>query len=404
MKDAMISFTVSAKDKSARVGKIITPHGPIETPAFVHVGTQATVRAVSSRELNKLGSRVIITNAYHLHLQPGEDLVAEMGGLHSFMGWEGPLMTDSGGFQIFSLGAAREHGVGKVASVFPGERDRGGHFASKKKKPLVRIDEEGVEFTSYLDGAIHCFTPEGVVDMGRKFGSDIILPLDECTSPLHDYPYTRAAMERTHRWALRALEKLHSTPGNGQGLLGIIQGGAYRDLREESAGFIANQSFDGFAIGGSLGKSKEDMCHVLDWTTPFLPEDKPRHLLGIGEIYDIFQVVKRGIDLMDCVLPTRLARTGTLFAKDTEGFRMHILNARFRDDPRPIEEGCGCPTCCNHSRAYLRHLFTAKEPLAEHLAAIHNLHFIESLMKQIRSAIKEGELEGLAAEWNIHKG
>ena len=398
----MISFTVSAKDKNARVGKLITHHGPIETPAFVHVGTQATVRAVSSRELDNLGTRVVITNAYHLHLQPGEDLIEAMGGLHRFMGWSGPLMTDSGGFQIFSLGAAREHGVGKVASIFPGDRDRGGHFASKKKS-LARIDEDGVEFTSYLDGTIHFFTPESVIDAGRKFGSDIILPLDECTSPLHDSPYTKRAMERTHRWALRALEKFHSTPGNGQGLFGIIQGGAYQDLREKSAGFIANQDFDGFAVGGSLGKSGEDMCRVLHWTIPFLPDNKPRHLLGIGEIHDIFQAVKRGIDLMDCVLPTRLARTGTLFTKERERFRMHILNARFRDDPRPIEEGCTCPTCSNHSRAYLRHLYSAKEPLGEHLGAIHNLHFIESLMRQIRLAIKNGGLEGLAAHWNIHE-
>ena len=279
----MFSFELVAKDDKARAGILVTPHGPIETPSFVAVGTQATVKALSQEELRKIGTQVIITNAYHLHLQPGENLIEKMGGLHEFMSWNGPLMTDSGGFQIFSLGAGKEHGVGKIAPIFPDEMDRGGHLSSKKGTSLVRVDEEGVEFTSYLDGSRHRFTPEQVMDIERRLGADIILPLDECTSPLHDYAYTKAAMERTHRWALRALEEFGRFERN-QALLGIVQGGAYRDLREESALFIGAQEFHGYAIGGSLGRSKKEMCQVLEWTIPLLPQDKLRHLLGIGEV------------------------------------------------------------------------------------------------------------------------
>ena len=395
----MFSFDLLAKEGEARAGKIVTPHGTIETPSFVAVGTQATVKALSTEDLHKIGNQVIITNTYHLHLQPGEDLIESVGGLHRFMSWQGPLMTDSGGFQIFSLGAGKEHGVGKIASIFPEEADRGGHLSKKDTRPLVRVNEDGVEFISHLDGSPHRFTPERVIEIERKLGADIILVLDECTSPLHDYHYTKAAMERTHRWAVRALAEFQRTSIKSQALLGIIQGGAYRDLRQQSAGLIADKGFDGYAIGGSLGKSKEEMHLVLEWTIPFLPQDKPRHLLGIGEIDDIFEVVKRGIDLFDCAAPTRMARTGTLFVKKAQRFRIHILNARFRDDPRPIDEGCNCYTCCNYSRAYLRHLFVAKELSAIRLASIHNLYFLESLMRRIRAAIKEKRLAELRKEW-----
>ena len=395
----MFSFEVLTKEGDARAGTLVTPHGSIETPSFVAVGTQGTVKALSVEDLRNIGTQIIITNAFHLHLQPGEDLIEKMGGLHQFMGWQWPLMTDSGGFQIFSLGASKEHGVGKIAPIFPEEEDIGRHLSSKKGKPLVRIDEDGVEFISYLDGSLHRFTPERVIEIERKLGADIILALDECTSPLHDYHYTREAMERTHRWAVRALEEFQRTSDKSQALFGIVQGGAYQDLREKSASFIAAQNFDGYAIGGSLGRSKAEMYQVLEWTTPLLPQDKPRHLLGIGEVGDIVEVVKRGIDVFDCVLPTRIARTGTLFAKKAERFRINILNAQFKDDPRPIEEGCNCYTCCNYSRGYLRHLFMAKELLAIRLATIHNLYFLESLMRQIRTAIKEGKLSDLTREW-----
>jgi queuine tRNA-ribosyltransferase/7-cyano-7-deazaguanine tRNA-ribosyltransferase len=399
MRPSMFAFKLLGKEDRARAAEWVTPHGSIQTPAFVAVGTQGTVKSLSEKDLREIGNRVIIANAYHLHLQPGEDLIAGMGGLHRFMGWQGPLITDSGGFQIFSLGAGKEHGVGKMAPIFPEQKDRGGHLSSKTGKPLVKVHEDGVEFTSYLDGSLHRFTPEGVIEIQRKLGADMIMVLDECTSPLHDYHYTKAAMERTHRWALRALEAFQRMSNNSQALLGIIQGGAYQDLRQESATFIAAQDFDGHAIGGSLGSSKEEMHQVLDWTLPLLPPDKPRHLLGIGEVGDIFEVVKRGIDLFDCVAPTRMARTGTLLVKSSKRFRINILNKQFKNDARPIAEGCHCYTCCHHSRAYLRHLFLAREVLAIRLATIHNLYFLESLMGQIRTAIRERRFAELEKVW-----
>jgi len=289
--------------------------------------------------------------------------------------------------------------VGKIAPIFPEEKDRGGHLSSKTGKPLVRVDEDGVEFVSYLDGSRHRFTPERVMEIGRKLGADIILVLDECTSPLHDYHYTRAAMERTHRWAVRALEAFGRTSDKRQWLFGVVQGGAYRDLREKSSAFVAGHDFDGYAIGGSLGRSKEEMHRVLECTIPLLSQDKPRHLLGIGQVEDIFEVVRRGIDLFDCVAPTRMARTGTLFAKKAERLRIHILNAQFKDDSRPIEQRCSCYTCRNYSRAYLRHLFVAKELSAIRLATIHNLYFLESLMREIRAAIRERRLAALRRQW-----
>ena len=391
----MFSFECIGKEEEARVGKIITSHGTIFTPAFICVGTQATVKAMSIEDLHHIGSQVIIANTYHLHLQPGEDLIEQAGGLHAFMGWQGPLMTDSGGFQIFSLGAAREHTTGKLGPIFPEEEDRGGHFTGKKRKRLVHMDDEAAYFISYLDGSTHKFTPEGVIRMQRKLGADIILPLDECTSPLHDYEYTKKAMERTHAWAIRAQTEFHSISHNNQSILGIVQGGAYKDLREKSALFNTSQSFDGYAIGGSLGGSKNDMYNILKWTVPFLPQNKPRHLLGIGGIEDIFEAVKRGVDLMDCISPTQLARTGTLLVNEGPRSRIHILNARYKDDLNPIEPKCRCTACSNYTRAYIRHLFASKEPLGVHLATIHNLSFIESLMGRIREAIKDGCFENL---------
>ena len=397
----MFSFEIQATDGEARTGKLVTPHGVIETPSFVAVGTQGIVRAVCAEDLEARGVQAIIANAYHLHLQPGEELIDEMGGLHHFMGWEGPLMTDSGGFQIFSLGAAKEHGVGKIASIFPEVSDRGGHFNSKKKDRLVEIDEDGATFISYLDGSRHRFTPEGVVALQNKLGADIMLILDECTSPLHDYAYTRRAMERTHRWARKALDAHQRHSEKAQALFGIVQGGAYQDLRETSALFMAQQDFDGYAVGGSLGKSKDDMHRVLEWTVPLLPHGRPRHLLGIGKMEDIFEVVMRGIDLFDCIAPTRMAETGTVFSREADRYAMHLLNARYREDSSPIEAGCGCVACRRYSRAFLRHLFAAGEPSAIRLAAVHNFCFLESMMKEIRQAIKEGRIEALKKEWSV---
>ncbi len=404
------SFQTLSEDTytRARCGILKTPHGEIQTPSFVAVGTQATVKAVGPDDLKKIGIQVLIANTYHLHLRPGEDVIAQLGGLHRFMGWDGSIMTDSGGFQAFSLGAAIEHGVGKIASIFPDEveaAERGGHLRKARHgQSLVKITEEGIEFRSHLDGSPQKFTPENTIEIQRKLGADMVFVLDECTSPLHDYEYTKRAMERTHRWALRALEHFRKISDGRQVLFGIVQGGAYRDLREQSAQFIAQLEFDGIGIGGSVGRSKDDLYKVLDWTIPLLSEEKPRHLLGIGEIEDIFHVVARGIDLFDCVAPTRMARNGALWVRDAKDFRINITNAAYKTDPRPIAEDCACYTCQNFSRAYLHHLFIAKEILAMRLATIHNLHFLESLMRAMRKAIQEHALLELAVDWGVSLG
>lgn len=370
---------------------LYTPHGVIETPAFVPVATRAAVQVLSSAELKRIGAQVLITNAYHLHLQPGEEAIRSLGGLHEFMGWPGPLMIDSGGFQVFSLGAGRTQGVGKVGTGMAG-KEKKSLPGGTAKSPLVRVDEEGAEFISYLDGSRHRFTPETVVGNALDLGADLIMVLDECTSPLDSRDQTRKSLERTHRWALRSLEAYRRRAAKGQALFGIVQGGDYEDLRRESARFIGGLDFDGVAIGGSLGLSQARIGQVLEWTVPGLPEDKPRHLLGIGWVEDVLTAVHRGIDLMDCVAPTRLARTGTFLHKKEKRFRLRIRNREYRLDPRPVEEDCPCPTCRSHSRAFLRHLFLAGEPLGFHLASVHNLFFMETLMKAIRTAIREGRL------------
>lgn len=403
------AFETLHQTGAARLGRLHTPHGVVETPAFVAVGTQATVKSLTPDDLREVGTQIIFANTYHLYLRPGADIVAEMGGLHRFMRWDGPIMTDSGGFQVFSLGASIEQGVGKVASIFP---DEDPNAPRPKRKPtagqsLVKITEEGVHFRSHLDGSRHFFTPELSIQIQRKLGADIILAFDECTSPLHDEAYTRRAMERTHRWALRSLEAFRTSQplhGYPQALYGIVQGGAYHDLRVESARFIAEQPFDGIAIGGSLGRTKDDMRAVLDWTIPLLPDDKPRHLLGIGEIPDIFDAVARGVDTFDCVAPTRMARNAGILARTLDGkrlpkFRMNLRNARFKRDPRPLVEDCTCYTCRTYSRAYLHHLFRANELLAYRLATIHNLHYLNDLMRHIRAAIQQGTLDELRHHW-----
>ena len=373
----------------ARVGVLHTPHGEVRTPAFVAVATRGTVKALSADDVRALGIQILIGNTYHLTLRPGAETVGALGGLHGFSGWDGPWMTDSGGFQVFSLGAGKEHGVGKIASIFPGEAP------PKPTGPsLVKLTEEGARFRSVVDGAWVFFSPEEVIRAQRLLGADVILPLDECTSPFHDRAYTEAAMERTHRWAERALKAFRDTQGLGpnpdQVLFGIVQGGAYEDLRRRSAREIAGMNFPGFAIGGSLGRSKEDMFRVIEWTVEELPKEKPRHLLGIGTVEDIVEAVKRGIDTFDCAAPTRMARNGTLLSAREEGFRLNIKSARFRRDDRPIEEGCDCPTCRRYSRAFLHHLFRCGELSYFRLATLHNLRFMVRLMCAIRARIASG--------------
>ncbi|HEY8598434.1 MAG TPA: tRNA guanosine(34) transglycosylase Tgt [Thermomicrobiales bacterium] len=380
-----LSFAIEARIPNAggRAGTLTLPHGTVETPAFMVVGTQATIKSLTPEEVRGLGTQMILGNAYHLYLRPGAALVAEFGGLHKFMGWDGPILTDSGGFQVFSLGFALEHGVGKIAKIFPGEGSQAPKRAQRPK--LTRIDDDGVTFTSHLDGSTHRFTPEVSIGIQQQLGADVIVAFDECTSPLHDHPYTARALDRTHRWADRCLAAW--TRRDDQALFGIVQGGAYRDLRLQSAEFFASRPFPGYCIGGSLGKDKDDMRAILDWTLPILPEERPRHLLGIGEPEDFFSAIERGIDLFDCVAPTRLARHGALYTADG---RLQIKAARYTHDQGPIEEGCGCYTCQRFSRGYLRHLFHAGETLALRLASLHNLYFIVNLVRAIRASILDG--------------
>jgi len=399
----MFTVTHAEKETRARVGRIDTAHGPVETPAFVGVATRATIKGVEPDAIAAIGLQILIANTYHLHLRPGEETIAALGGIHRFSGWSGPTMTDSGGFQVFSLGAGKEHGVGKIASIFPDETAT----PAKRRRgtSLVRLSEAGARFRSIVDGSPRIFTPESVVQIERAIGADIILPLDECTSPLHDEAYTKRAMDRTHRWARRALAAhrlLHDDargPNPRQVLFGIVQGGAFRTLREESARTIAGMGFPGFAIGGSLGRSKSEMHAVLDWTIPHLPDDRPRHLLGIGEVDDLFAAVARGVDTFDCAAPTRLARNGTVFVRGEPRHRINLRNALFKTDDDPIDPACDCPTCQAHSRAYLRHLCRTGEVSFYRLATLHNLRFLVRLMREIRSAITDDRLGALRSSW-----
>ncbi len=372
-----------AKNSRARLGLIETKNGVIHTPAFVPVATQATVKGLTVEQLNEIGPESVLCNTYHLYLRPGDKTVRKMGGLHQFMNWQKPIWTDSGGFQAFSLGAAISHKVSKIANIFPDEGPRE-HVSEKAVPPaenFVKITEEGVRFRSHLDGSFHLLTPERSMEIQKNLGADLIFAFDECTSPLHDYAYTKKSMERTHRWAKRSLD---SYDRKNQALFGIVQGGAYKDLRLQSAKFIGSIDFDGFGIGGSLGKSKKDMYKVLDWTASCLPEEKPKHLLGIGSEEDIWEAVKRGVDTFDCVAPTRIARNGSALLTKTS---LNLKSGRYLQDKNPIDKKCGCYTCENYTRAYLSHLFKSHEMLGPILTTIHNLSFMERLMKKIRERI-----------------
>ncbi|MCL1804390.1 MAG: tRNA guanosine(34) transglycosylase Tgt [Clostridiales bacterium] len=358
-----VKWTCIKKDTNsmARRGRLDTPHGAVETPAFMPVGTQATVKAMTPEQLAATGAEMILSNTYHLYLRPGADLVAAHGGLHGFMKWNGPILTDSGGFQVFSLGDLR------------------------------RIREEGVEFRSHIDGSSHLFTPESVMDIEEKLGADVAMAFDECIPYPTTYEYAREATARSSRWAARCKASHHR---EGQSLFGIIQGGTYKELRTSSAVELVEMDFPGYGIGGlSVGEEKPLMYEILEHTTPLLPQDKPRYLMGVGSPDCLVEGVLRGIDMFDCVLPTRIARNGTLF---TSRGRLVIRNARYKSDMRPPDEFCGCYACRNFSRAYIRHLFIAGEILGATLATIHNLHYLLSLMAKLRLAIEEDRLQETA--------
>jgi len=369
----------------------------VETPFFCVVGTAGTVKGVTPAELRQLGAEVLLANTYHLFLRPGADVVRQLGGLHRFMNWSGPIVTDSGGYQVFSLGWGLEHGVGKQIGMFPGaapdQIDQARRTRGQAPR-LVRLDDDGATFTSHIDGSRQRLTPELSMRVQEELGADIVLAFDEPTSPLHDADYTAEAMERTHAWARRCLA---ARTRRNQALYGIVQGGAFESLRRASAAFIGGLPFEGVAIGGSLGQSKAEMFQVIEWSVEQVPQAWPRHLLGIGEPEDLFACVERGIDQFDCVAPTRLARHGQLY---TSSGRLLITRPEFREDAAPIEEGCGCYTCSNgFSRGYLRHLFVANELLAYTLGSLHNLYFILRLMGRIREAVRLDALGDLRDEF-----
>ena len=386
----------------ARAGRIITPHGAIETPAFVPVATGATVKGVRPETVRAVGTQVIFANTFHLHLSPGESVIKAAGGLHKFMNWPGSIMTDSGGFQIFSLGAAYGQGVSKIT------KDQGWSNDQKfnQVSSLVKIDDDGVDFRSPGDGSLHRLTPEYSIAIQHNLGADIILAFDECTTSQAPYAYQRIALTRTHAWAKRSLKRhqeisraaLKDTQGQplGPALFGIIQGGRFQDLREESARIIDGLGFDGFAIGGSF--NKEDIGAVVAIVNRQLSPDRPRHLLGIGEVEDIFAGVASGADTFDCVAPTRLGRHGTV---ETKQGRLNLVSSKFATDFKPIENDCDCQTCQNYSRAYLSYLFRSREMLAATLASIHNLFFFSSLLNQIRAAILQDIFESFRRQFLV---
>lgn len=361
------TYTVEAEHGRARAGVFETPHGPILTPVFAPVGTQATVKAIQPRELTELGASLVLANTYHLHLRPGDELVRGMGGLHQFMGWNGPMLTDSGGFQVFSL------------------------------TEMNRIDSDGVTFKDHLDGSRHRFTPESSIQIQHNLGADIIMAFDECPQP-DDRDYVVQSLKRTHPWLARSVEEHHRSGDLArQALFGIVQGGIFEDLRAESAEFCASFDLPGYAIGGlAVGESKPAMYATLDFTVPLLPKNKPRYLMGVGSPEDLVHGVARGVDIFDCVLPTRVARNG---AAMTRTGRINMRNLKYAEDPRPVEAGCTCYTCTHFSRAYIRHLVKASEILGHQLLSIHNLHLLLTLMREMRAAIVDGTFADYAASF-----
>ena len=401
-----------------RAGVLSTPHGDIKTPSFVVVGTKATVKSVVPEQLINNEVQVVLANTYHLYLQPGDELIHDAGGLHRFMNWQGPMMTDSGGFQVFSLGVAYGKEISKVVSITDPSLLISERSSVDDGVPrLATIGNDGVSFRSHIDGSLHYITPEKSIEIQHNLGADIIFAFDECTSPTENNRYQEEALSRTHAWAKRSLEEhkkreaikcippLLTKEGNEgrflinsplpdpllskergiqypQALFGIVQGGRSEILRKKSAKIIGDMEFDGFGIGGSF--AKEDMSTAVKWVNETLPEEKPRHLLGIGEPEDLFMGVENGVDLFDCVAPTRIARNGSLYTKNG---KINILNAKFVKDFNKIDEGCECYTCKNYTRAYISHLFRAKEMLGATLASIHNVYFINKLVADMRQSI-----------------
>lgn len=382
---ARLSFEIQARDGSARAGLIDVAHGQIVTPAFVPLATKGSVRGLSSAEVAGLGYELVLGNAFHLHLSPGEEAIAERGGLHRFMGWERAIVTDSGGFQVFSLAH------GGVADELKGRRGAGPGGAK------VEISEEGVAFQSLLDGSSRFLGPEESMRIQAALGSDIALTFDECTPAHADREYTARSTERTHRWLDRCLEWHEREGPSAQAVFGIVQGGVHEDLRRDSAERTSGAAIDGIAIGGTLGREKEEMQGVLGFTVPLLPTEAPRHLLGIGEIDDLLAGIGMGIDLFDCAVPTRLARHGVALAPEPEGrFRIDLAKGRFAADDAAVVDGCPCEACSRHSRAYLHYLSRNKDLTGTRLLTLHNLTYMGELVCGARLAIERGRFAAYA--------
>jgi len=383
-----IKFSIEKELKGAlgRAGILETPHGTIHTPAFVSVGTKATVKALTPEQVKALGAEVVLANTYHLYLEPGAERVKSFGGLHKFMNWSGPLITDSGGFQVFSLGVAYGKELSKITKITDPSQMIAERSLDSEVPRLATIGADGVSFRSHIDGSLHYITPEKSIEIQHDLGADIIFTFDECTSPNEDYRYQEEALERTHRWARKSLEA-HKSKVNSQtqALFGIVQGGREESLRKKSAEFIGGLEFDGFGIGGSF--AKEDIKNTVRWVNEILPKEKSKHLLGIGEPDDLFMGVENGADLFDCVAPTRNGRGGTLY---TSKGKINIRNAEFREDTGPLDQNCQCEVCQKYSRAYLCHLYRAHEMLGGTLGSMHNLYFIINLVKRMRGSILDG--------------
>ena len=396
----ILAFDIEACDphSRARAGRITTAHGVIETPVFMPVGTRGSIKSLTPDEVRNHGAQIILGNTYHLYLQPGHELIARMGGLHRFMGWDGPILTDSGGFQVFSLV------YGGIADEIKGRRP-----TQQVQPGMVKVTDDAVIFKSYIDGSMHVFTPERSIEIQKGIGADIILCFDELP-PFHaGYDYTARSLERTHAWERRCLMFHRATQEGGlpfvppnpyQALFGIVHGGVFPDLRRASAEYLRELPFDGLCIGGSLGENKQQMREVVDMTVPHMPDHLPRHLLGIGDVDDLIECVARGIDMFDCVSPTRLGRHGTALVRDAERrWKLNVANAALRDDPTPLDAWCDCYTCRRYSRAYIHHLFRAQELLGIRLVSLHNVAFLLKLMRTIRQSIIEGRFAHLRAEW-----
>ena len=381
-------FEVLARDdgSAARLGRLDTPHGALMTPAFIFCATKAAIKAASPRDLRAVNADIILANTYHMMIQPGADTVERLGGLHRFSGWDGPMLTDSGGFQIFSLGQA---GGDEIKS----NRD------GKRTPLLTKLTEEGATFRSPRDGAYHTLTPEASIDIQRKLGADLIVVLDECT-PFHvDRDYTAKSLGMTHRWADRCLAEFERGHDGSQALYGVIQGGIYEDLRREGAEFVASRPFFGHAVGGCLGDHKDALFDIVGYAMTPSPGNRPVHLLGIGGVRDIWDGVALGIDTFDCVTPTRIARHGWALVRQADGHRINLRNARFAEDQEPLDPECSCPSCSDYSRAYVHHLLKAGEILGIQILTVHNMAFMTRLMATIRSALVTGRFAAARREW-----